>query len=221
MLVACLCLAMARLYSLVLMTGAFHAWSVDTGSLMREFEGHTGSVTSLVLSGDGKTLFSGSFDNSVCAWSVDTGSELHRVGSEFCIWSSGPWHLSADACLLDGSTTLSQANRKLLCQHGALDALQYRAGSMIEQVKAGRIAIVQWLSRQGDASSTEIDNEGRTALLVAASGGQLELVKWLLQEGGASIEDINQKGRTAADLAHNEVREYLVSLGCKLNAGKI
>ena len=57
---------------------SIRAWSVDTGSLVRVFEDCTGSVTSLVLSGDGKTLFSGSEDNGIRAWSVDTGS-LVRV----------------------------------------------------------------------------------------------------------------------------------------------
>jgi WD40 repeat protein len=39
----------------------------------RTLQAHIGSVSCLALSSDGKTLFSGSWDKSICEWNVETG----------------------------------------------------------------------------------------------------------------------------------------------------
>lgn len=54
------------------------------------------------------------------------------------------------------------------------------------------------LSSKGGASITETNNEGFTALLLAAGAGKLEVVQYLLStEGGANITETNNEGNTA------------------------
>lgn len=45
---------------------------------LRYFGGHTGQVTSVALSADGKRALSGSFDKTLRLWDVDAGKELRR-----------------------------------------------------------------------------------------------------------------------------------------------
>ena len=57
------------------MTVAVKVWDVGTGQERATFTtGQTSLVTSVALSGDGKTLVSGSEDKTVKVWDVDTGS---------------------------------------------------------------------------------------------------------------------------------------------------
>ena len=43
------------------------------------------------------------------------------------------------------------------------------------------------LLREGGSSIEEVDYEGDTALLRAASWGHIPVVKWLLREGGSAL----------------------------------
>jgi len=45
-------------------------WNLDTGKQIRTLLGHSETVTSLALSPDGKTLVSGSEDNTIKIWRV-------------------------------------------------------------------------------------------------------------------------------------------------------
>lgn len=51
-------------------------WSTKTGKLVRLLKGHTGNVSSIAFSPDGKCLASGSDDGSVKLWEVGTGAML-------------------------------------------------------------------------------------------------------------------------------------------------
>jgi hypothetical protein len=50
-----------------------------TGKVLNKLQGHTGKVTALAFSPDGKTLASGSADQSVRLWDVATGKETRRL----------------------------------------------------------------------------------------------------------------------------------------------
>ena len=58
-------------------------WDTATGKLIGRLEGHLGSVTSVGWSPNGKTLVSGSRDDTtVRIWDTDKGRELHRLSSD-------------------------------------------------------------------------------------------------------------------------------------------
>jgi WD40 repeat protein len=51
-------------------------WDLDSGRLIREFEGHPMAIDSLVLSADGKTAVTGSEDRTIKMWGMATGEVL-------------------------------------------------------------------------------------------------------------------------------------------------
>ncbi len=46
---------------------------------LRTFDGHSDRVFALALSPDGKTLFSGSVEKTIRAWSTESGAVRYRV----------------------------------------------------------------------------------------------------------------------------------------------
>lgn len=54
-------------------------WHVNTGELLRTFEGHTAQIWSVVFSPDGQTLASSSRDQTVKLWEVATGQCLQTL----------------------------------------------------------------------------------------------------------------------------------------------
>ena len=53
--------------------GSVKLYDAATGKLVRQFEGHTSTVTSISFSTDGRTMASGSLDFKVRVWDVATG----------------------------------------------------------------------------------------------------------------------------------------------------
>ena len=51
-------------------------WDVATGKEIRSFAGHTGEVSSVAFSPDGRFALSGSWDHTVRLWDVATGKEI-------------------------------------------------------------------------------------------------------------------------------------------------
>ncbi len=55
-------------------------WAVDTGRVLKRFEGHADAITSVAFAPDGRQILTGSFDRTAILWDVATG-EKRRVFS--------------------------------------------------------------------------------------------------------------------------------------------
>src|SRR5262249_12896749 len=66
--------------------GSVHLWDVASGKLLDTLKGHSSAVHAVVFSPDGRTLVSGSTDQTVRLWNVETRRELLQLapgGVEF------------------------------------------------------------------------------------------------------------------------------------------
>jgi hypothetical protein len=59
--------------------GEVRQWDVAGRKLVRVFEGHQDAIYSIVLSPDGKTLASGSYDQKIKLWDVESGKEISTL----------------------------------------------------------------------------------------------------------------------------------------------
>ncbi|MCB9454194.1 MAG: TIR domain-containing protein [Anaerolineaceae bacterium] len=84
-------------------------WDVDTGEMLMELSGHTGTVYDVVFSPDGAQALTGSLDQDILLWNLDTGDIIRRfTGHTDDVYSvafstDGTQALSSS---LDGSTRL-------------------------------------------------------------------------------------------------------------------
>jgi WD40 repeat protein len=53
-------------------------WDLETGELVRVFDGHTDTIVQIDISPDGKRALTGSFDGSMRLWDLKTGAELRQ-----------------------------------------------------------------------------------------------------------------------------------------------
>jgi len=61
--------------------GAVGLWDVNTGKLVRHFEGHTGTVYGLAVTKKGDKMLTGGRDSTARLWDVNSGEELLRIES--------------------------------------------------------------------------------------------------------------------------------------------
>jgi WD40 repeat protein len=54
-------------------------WDLDDGRCVRSLAGHTGPVTALAPTGDGRTTISGGDDGTIRVWDLDTGRCLYMI----------------------------------------------------------------------------------------------------------------------------------------------
>jgi WD40 repeat protein len=66
-------------------------WDVASGRRLGELTGHTGGVTSLAFSPDGRILVSASHDASLRFWAPDTGKLVRKVDCPDSTAAFGPW----------------------------------------------------------------------------------------------------------------------------------
>ena len=90
---------------LALALSATDGRAVDT--LIRTFKGHSGPVTSVAFSPDGRTALSGSYDETVKLWDVATGKEIRP-------FTAHKGRVHSIAFSPDGRTVLSGSTDKTL-----------------------------------------------------------------------------------------------------------
>ncbi len=56
--------------------GVARLWDLETNEEVREFDAHTGGITSVVYSNDGSRILTGSYDGTARLWNVETGEEI-------------------------------------------------------------------------------------------------------------------------------------------------
>ena len=104
----------------------------------------------------------------------------------------------------------------------ALDSLgiAYTADAFVDSAGSGNLAVVKLFVEAGMSVNAR-DEDGDTALHVAARRGHLEVVEYLVG-AGAYVRAANWSGRTALHVAaafeHLEVLEFLVGAGADVNA---
>lgn len=79
---------------------SIHVVDFETGTIDMELEGHTGKVTCLEFSPDGKRLASGGSDNTIRIWEIESGEEAailygHRAELTRLSWSSDSLSLAS------------------------------------------------------------------------------------------------------------------------------
>ncbi|HWL07689.1 MAG TPA: c-type cytochrome domain-containing protein [Planctomicrobium sp.] len=78
-------------------------WNVANGQRMKEFRGHRDQILSALLSPDGNTLATGSYDKSIILWDVATGEPVQTLSAhngaiyDLCFSSDGKILASASA----------------------------------------------------------------------------------------------------------------------------
>jgi WD40 repeat protein len=79
-------------------------WDIESGAILKTYNGHKRCVDDLALTFDGSYLFSASSDNSIIKWNASTGEQVATLlGHETSIYSiyltsdeSALWSCSAD-----------------------------------------------------------------------------------------------------------------------------
>jgi len=77
-------------------------WSPDDGAHLQTLVGHTGGVTALAVSSDGK-VYSGSRDSTVRVWSGVNGALLHTLT---CKKSNQALAIARDGTLYSGGSSI-------------------------------------------------------------------------------------------------------------------
>ncbi len=90
-------------------SGTVTLWEAATGKEVMTLRGYKGELSYLVFSGDGRTLFTGSYDRMIRVWEVRSGRLLHeREAHTGWVWgiSLSPDEQKLVSCSVDGRLLL-------------------------------------------------------------------------------------------------------------------
>jgi ankyrin repeat protein len=78
-----------------------------------------------------------------------------------------------------------------------------------QQNQQNRLAVVKYFLENCNANVNQADNDGNTAVMLAAINGHLLIVKYLVEIRKCLLNNCDKEGKSIIDLAHSNVREYL------------
>jgi len=137
--------------------GLARLWDVASGQEVQQFKGHTGLLTAVALSPDGRFALTGSNDQTARIWSAATGDELHR--------------LEGHTAMIEGVAFSPDNRQAATCgQDGAV---------LLWDVETGR-QIRSFPGHDGKVFSVAFSPDG-TRLLTGGSDGTVRL--WVVQTG--------------------------------------
>jgi WD40 repeat protein len=126
---------------------------------IRTFQGHTNYVESVTFMPDGKTVLSGSLDNTLKLWDIETGQEIHTLSGH-----TG-WIMSAVA-FKEGDTALAKDNRVLSGSYDKTIKLwDSKTGQVLDTFEGHARAIF----------SVALSPNGKTAI---SASGDNTLIRW-------------------------------------------
>ena len=166
-------------------------WEVESGALLRVFEGHTDTILPLDISQDGTRMLSGSRDGSMKLWDLESGEEMRSFAAQ----PSGVFVLSLSP---DGRRAIS----------GPVGPWPWEP-LMLWDLETGEV--VQRIPLNDDiATSVEINPDGLTAYTTA---GDLALIDL---ESGQFIREYATLGRPCYDFARSPDRKSIFITGYSL-----
>jgi WD40 repeat protein len=166
-------------------------WEVESGALLRVFEGHADTVLPLDVSQDGTRMLSGSRDGSVKLWDLESGEEIRSFEAQ-------PSGVSVLSFSPDGRRAISGPVGPWPWEPLILWDLE--TGEVAQRIPLNDVI----------ATSVEINPDGMTAYTAA---GDLALIDL---EGGKFIREYATVGRPCYDFALSPDRKSVFITGHEL-----
>jgi WD40 repeat protein len=131
-------------------------FDLESGKLVKAFEGHTNQVLGVSWRSDGRLLASGGADNAVKVWDFESGEQRRTIGGfgkqvagiEFLAWNSSVASASADGTVRIHNAE-SGAGEKSLGAGGYLHALALTPGGRLIAAGGHEGKLFIWDGKEG------------------------------------------------------------------------